>query len=457
MYNSYRIFWGATVVWRYYCLLTGQGACSIDNYTYREPASVRRRIITALEVEDKDPREALKLYRQAKKQNEEFSFFIFLISLTAPLLASVLALRVSLISGRFIGLLAFIIEAYIGFGVPIMLRAFRDRRNGVISLLAPQQSRAFWLNAAFAGPFFLIRGAWLIVTAILFTLLVLSPLLVMLLFDFRDGVINDPSTASALNILFFPIFCIVLLLLWADIRLDDLTPPRNIVNILFAAIRSNILEILENLSVIAAGFVIVSLQSNYSTDIFTPARLAEIEGGLAGLFLALALSRGDLSTEAKVFIFLGMSRCHMRLQNWGSARALLRPVDADDICECLVQDDSKNLCECLNGQLWRVIEGIRLRSQPGNLGLDIDRAKEICESGVPDREIWIKNIEANQRLVQGEGIRTALDRATKRHHSIKPIVSSPFWERVIGSRILWGTIWVVVIIFFLRWLFRRLW
>ncbi len=388
--------------------------------------SVREHILAAITLEDENPREALKLYRQAKKQNEEFSVFIFIVSLFAPVLASV-----------------------------IMLRGFRDRRNGVVSLFSPEGSRGFWINAVVGGPFFLIRGAWLIVTAILFSLVVLSPFVVMLVLDARDGVINNPALTIGAY-LFFPVFCIILLFLWADIRLNDLMPPRNIVNILFAAIRRNILEILENLSAIAAGCVIVSLQSNYATDILTPAGSAMIEGLLSGLFLAFALSRGDLSTDVNVFISLGMSRCHMHLQNWGSARILLRPVDADDICECVVPEDSKKLCEWLSGHLWTVIEGIRLRYQPHDLDRCIDRAKEIVESDVSDKEIWIKNIEANRLLVHGEVIRAALDRATKRRRWVKPIVLNPFWEDFL-AKLFAIVFWVVVTIFFLRWLFRRLW
>lgn len=444
-------------------LLILVGGCQIFYWTFEdifhghsEWVPVRKRILAAIAVEDENAREALKLYRQAKKQNQEFSVFIFIVSLFAPVLASVLAFRSSLISGRFTRVvLEFVILAFVGFGVPIMLRALRDRRNKVVSLFAPEDSRWFWINAAVGGPFFLIRGAWLIVTAILFSLVVLSPFVVMLVLDARDGVINNPALTIGAY-LFFPVFCIILLFLWADIRLDDLMPPRNIVNILFAAIRRNILEILENLSAIAAGCVIVSLQSNYATDILTPAGSAMIEGLLSGLFLAFALSRGDLSTDVNVFISLGMSRCHMHLQNWGSARILLRPVDADDICECVVPEDSKKLCEWLSGHLWSVIEGIRLRFQPHDLDLCIDRAKEIVESDVPDKEIWIKNIEANRLLVHGEVVRAALDRATKRRRWVKPIVLSPFWEDVLAK--LFGILfWLVVTIFFLRWLFRRLW
>lgn len=433
-----------------------KGTIDDVDHTYKEPVTVRERILEAISVEAESPREALKLYGQAKKQSEEFSVFIFVVSFAAPILASVLAFHSSLISGRFTRVvLEFVILAYVGFGVPIMLRAFRDRRNGVVSLFAPEDSRWFWINVAVGGPFFLIRGAWLIVTAILFSLLVLLPFVVVLVFDARDGVINNPALTIG-GYLFFPVFCIILLFLWADIRLDDLMPPRNIVNILFAAIRRNILEILENLSAIAAGCVIVSLQSNYATDILTPAGSAMIEGLLSGLFLAFALSRGDLSTDVNVFISLGMSRCHMHLQNWGSARILLRPVDADDICECVVPEDSKKLCEWLSGHLWSVIEGVRLRYQPRDLDRCIDRAKEIVESDVSDKKIWIKNIEANRLLVHGDVVRAALDRATKRRRWVKPIVLSPFWENVLGKLVAM-LFWVVVIIFFLRWLFRRLW
>jgi uncharacterized protein DUF3592 len=443
-------------------LLFFVAGCQILYWTFEEiflgrgeRVPVRERILAAITVENENPSEALKLYRQAKKQNEEFSVFIFIVSLIAPLLASVLAFRSSLISGRFSSVvLEFVILAYVGFGVPIMLRGFRDRRNGVVSLFSPEGSRGFWINAVVGGPFFLIRGAWLIVTAIVFSLVVLSPFVVMVVLDVRDGVINNPALTIGLH-LFVPVFCIILLFLWADIRLDDLMPPRNIVNISFAAIRRNILEILENLSAIAAWCVIVSLQSNYATDLFTPARSALIEGGFSGLFLALALSRGDLSTDVTIFISLGMSRCHMRLQNWGSARILLRPVDADDICECVAPEDSRKLCKCLSGHLWSVIEGIRLRFQPRDLDLLVDRAKEIVASGVSYKELWIKNTEANRLLVHGEVVRAALDRATKRRRRIKPIVLSPFWQDVLAK--LFGILfWVVVAIFFLRWLFRRL-
>ena len=414
---------------------------------------VREHIRAAITLEDENPREALKLYRQAKKQNEEFSVFIFLVSLFAPLLASVFAFRSSLMSWRFGLVLEFVILAYVGFGVPIMLRGSRDRRNGVVSLFAPESSRGSWFNAVFGGPFFLIRGAWLVVTAILLSLVVLLPFVVIFVLVMRDGVRSGP--VETIGYLFFPVFTIILLFLWADIRLDDLTPPRNIINILFAAIRRNILEILENLAAIAALGVIVSLQSNYATDLFTPSRQALIEGGLSGLFLALSLSRGDLSTNVNVFISLGMSRCHMRLQNWGSARVLLRPVDADDICDCVAREESRKLCKSLRNHLWVVIEGIRLRYQPRDLDRFVDGAKEIVESGVSDKELWVKNIEANQLLVQGEVVRAALDRATKRRRWFKPIVLSPVWQNVL-AKLVGILIWVVVIIFFL-WLFRRLW
>lgn len=399
-----------------YSIIKGSVYEQVD--LYKEPIPIRESIMAAIRTEEENPGEALRLYRKVQKQNTDFSLLIFIVSFIAPLLASVLAYRSSQTIERFNTIIEFIIEAYIAFGVPTMLRAFRDRRNGVVSFFAPEESRWFWINVLFTGPFFLVREGWLVLTAFVFTLVVLSPLVVVIVFDLFNSAINYPSLIIGLELLMPPVLFVFLLLLWADIRISDLFPPGNIVRILFAALHRNILEVLGNISVLVWGVVFVTLYFNYPANTFPPAHLAVIGGGLSGLFLALELCRGDFSTDVKVFVSLGMSRCHIRLKNWASARVVLRPVDRDDVCECLVRDNSKKICGWIGFQLMSLIEGIRLRYQPNNLDQCIDRAKEIVESGVNDREIWIENIKANQVLVEGEEIQTSLNQVAKRRRPI---------------------------------------
>jgi len=417
----------------------------------RKFVTIGERIMTAISAESENPREALKLYLQTKKQNEEFSILIFITSFTAPILATILALRLSEISERFSTVLFYIILAYVGFGVPAMLRAFRDRHNGIVSLFAPKESRWFWINAVVAGPFLLFQRLLLILTGILFAFLTMGPLLAILLLcdNLQFGITENPYIMIVVEVLAAGSGLLIILTLLADVRFSDLLPPVIGVKILFAAFRRNKYEVFEHFSILMLGYVFVVLKLGDSAIILTPSLEAVIGGVLSGLFLALALAHGDLSTEAMVFIQLGMSRCHIRLQNWASALVQLKPVDRKNICEFVAQDDCRKLCGYLSHHLMSVIEGVRLGSKPCDLEVDIDRAKEIGESDFPDSEIWIKNIRANQVLIEGEEVRAALDRATKQRHLLERI---DFDDLLGFLRLYWG----IGIICFLWWLFRVL-
>ncbi len=417
---------------------------------YKKTVTVIERIRTAINTESDDPREALKLYRQAKKKNTDFSILIFITSLFAPILATVLALNSLLISERLGSILSYIIIAYAGFGVPAMLRAFRDRRNGVVSIYAPKELKWFWINAVFAGPFLMFRGLLLIVTGILFSVLIILPLTAMLLLsvDFGFGIIENPYIMTTLDVLAALSGLIILLTLLADVRFSKLLPLVTGVKILFAAIMRNIQEVLEHFSLWSLGYVIVAINLGYPALILTSSLEAMIGGVLSGIFLALALSRGFYSTTVRVIIELGMCRCHIRLQNWGQAE-LLRPVDSMDISEDIEREDCRKICGYLSNHLMSLLEGIRLGYQPSNLDLNIERANELSEADIPDREIWKMNIRANQLLAEDAAIRSALDRAKKRRSLVERI---DFDVCLLLFQWYWG----VGIICFVWWLIRVL-
>ncbi|MCK9400948.1 MAG: DUF3592 domain-containing protein [Bacteroidales bacterium] len=421
------------------------------DYTYREFVTIRERIMSAISAESENPREALKLYRQAKKQNEEFSVLIFVISFAAPILATVLALCSSLISERFSEVLYYVILACVGFGVPAMLRAFRDRHNGIVSIFAPKEPRWFWINVVIAGPFLLFRNLLLILTGILFAFLAMGPLLAILLLcgDLQCGITENPYIMTVVDVLAAGSGLVIILKLLADVRSDDLLPPVIGIKILFAALRRNRNEVFEHFSILLLGYVFVALKSGNSAIILAPSFEAVILSVLSGLFLALSLARGDLSTETMVFIHLGMSRCHIRLQNWASALVQLKPVDKTSICEFVERDDCRKLCGYLSHHLMSVIEGVRLGYQPGDLEDCIDRAKETGVPDIPDSRIWIKNIRENQLLVEGEEVRAALGRTTKHRCLLERID----FDYLLGF---FGWYWGAGIICFIWWLFRVL-
>lgn len=417
---------------------------------YKKTVTARELIITAINTESDNPREALRLYRQAKKKNADFSILIFVTSLFAPILATVLALNSSFISERLGSILSYIIIAYVGFGVPAMLRAFRDRVNGVVSIYAPKELKWFWINAVFAGPFLMFRGLLLIVTGILFSVLIILPLTAMLLLSasLGFGIIENQYIMTTLDVLAALSGLIILLTLLADVRFSQLLPLVTGVKVLFAAVWRNIQEVLEHFSFWSLGYVIVAINLGYPALILTSSLEAMIGGVLSGIFLALALSRGFYSTTVRAIIELGICRCHIRLQNWGHAE-LLRPVDSLDISEDIEREDCRVLCRYLSNHLMSLLEGIRLGYQPSNLDLNIERANELSEADIPDKEIWKMNIRANQLLAEDAGIRSALGRAKKRRSLVERIDFDIFLQ-------LFQWYWGVGIICFVWWFFRVL-
>jgi len=435
----------------YFSYLTIKDTVDGVDHTYKEFVPIRERIMAAISAESENPREALKLYHQAKKQNEEFNILIFVISFAAPIVATVLALRSSLISERFSAVLYYVILACVGFGVPAMLKAFRDRLYGIVSIFAPKEPRWFWINAVIAGPFLLFRNLLLILNGIVLALLAIGPLLAIFLLcdNFQFGITGNPYVINVVGVLAAGIGLVIILKLLADVQFDHLLPPVIGVKILFASIRRNRNEIFEHFSILLLGYVFVALKSGNSAIILAPSFEAVILSVLSGLFLALSLARGDLSTETMVFIHLGMSRCNIRLQNWASALVQLKPVDKTSICEFVEQDDCRKLCGNLSHHLMSVIDGVRLGYQPDDLEACIDRAKEVVGSDVPDKGIWIENIRANQVLVEGEEVRAALDRATKHRRLLERID----FDYLLGF---FGWYWGAGIICFIWWLFRVL-
>ncbi len=387
--------------------------------------SVRDLILAALDAEEEEPQESLKLYQQAKQRNREFSGLVFITSLAAPLFASILAVRLES------GILRFCILAFFGLGVPVMLRGTLDRRHGVKSRLTGKEPAL--LLPFLGGAFLFVKSTWLVLTALIFTVLALGPFVpwALVCIDSRCAAMNDPEVVTALGAACLAIFGLILLMVWADIRMDDLTPPRDILKIFAVSLFRNRLEVAQYLSALAAGFVVASLESTDPVIAPSSTQIALIGGGLSGLFLALSLARGDLSSEVSAFIHLGTSRCHMRLQRWVSARVILRPVDQDDICECFPPNAFKTLCQYLCNDLWLVVEGVRLRFHPRDP--NDEAMRELAESELPDKAILLREIEANQRAIKAEETQAALHQATNQRRSVGQTVLS-----VLG-KLYWGT------------------
>jgi hypothetical protein len=124
----------------------------------------RKLVLAALQIEAENPREALRLYRQAKQTNQGISVPIFIVSFTAPVLASILALYIYRRSGLLGTILSVIILIYVGFGVPGLLAVWREYKTMRIRELFDDEqpkraSRFLWINVVLAGPILMFASS----------------------------------------------------------------------------------------------------------------------------------------------------------------------------------------------------------------------------------------------------------------------------------------------------------
>lgn len=383
---------------------------------YIVPKNTGELIVTALAAEDEDPSQAVTLYNQAMKKTKEFSLLIFLVCPTSLCLATILGIYIKPVLGLWSPILKGLILAYIGFGVPAMLRSLRDYHNGVISIYAPKKESAFYIvNALSAGPYFLFEQILITLAAIFPALLAVFPLIGFGLMCSKLIGIPLSLFIIASAVIGSATFCYALPAVLADMWYGDLWPPIIGLKVLWAGLRANIGGVFGYFSVCMVSYVFYWIEfGNPLLKEYFPVEELLING-LSGFFLALALSQGKLSNQMTAFIRLGLSRCHIRQHNWGLGRLPLRQIFTENTCEALEEDGCRALCNCLTNHLialmFPILEGYRRR----DLDEHIDRAEEIIEEGkVINKDIWRTNIKLNKLLSEDEGLRRVMDQAIER-------------------------------------------
>jgi hypothetical protein len=430
-------------------------AKGVRQRTRQTPKTSGEFIRLALDLEARDPRKAVELYHQAEKRNTEFSMLIFITSIAAPTLATILAFSASGISGWYGTLLRGAILLGLGFGPPVVLRAQRDYDNNVVSMFRGLgEGPSLLKQGVLGGIFFMIEQILIGLTAAMVLFFSIAPLVSMLLlcdhFDYCGG-LESPFAAEVFSSV---VSCLALLIVLADIWYEDIWPPDFGIRILFAGIRDNFREVLDYASSLIVVYIFVGIESDVSKTFPSTLSEAALAGTLSGFFLALALSHGSLSTQRKALILLGLSRCQIRLRQWGSARIAVRRISqSEHMCEFLDREDSRALCSYLTNHLiyltdW-IRSGVRLWSpylyRSKDLQKYIAEAENVLEPDLAYREIWTKSIAAHRLLLQDPKVQNALERGTKRLHFIERF-------NIIGQgQRLYALYWIAGIFCFVLW------